>query len=142
MYKHIIIMISAISIAGCSTIGPPPAVEQKPVLTCDDCSGLVYYGEAPPPAPDARVQMANVITNGLLKGVGILSGVYGAVQVADTIADAGKYVVGPTNTKTTETVKVVNPEVVETDRAVPVPTQIVQPEVVRPEVVQPNVVFQ
>lgn len=121
---------------------PADPMPVRPVISCQDCKGLTYYGPQMAPAPDPRVQMAQIVTKGITGVFGIAAGAYAATDIASTIAGAGKMVLGPsstnttTTTSTTSTVEAVRPEVVETDKVVPVEPLVVRPEIVKPEILQ------
>ena len=136
----------AACISGCASMAPAPLPPQQPILACDDCRGLTYYGPAQPAPVDPRVAMAQTITGGIVRLGGVIAGVQAATSIADTIATAGRVVVAPGATTSTQTVQAVQPEVVQaaqpqivTQPAPQIITQpapvIVDPVVVRPEVV-------
>lgn len=130
--SKILLIFVLIFLTGCSNMGPPKPQPVRPVLTCNDCSGLAYYGPQQAPPPDPRVQMAHILTGGITKVLGIGAGVYAATEMAKTVSDAGRYVVGPTNTTetTTSSIEAVQPTVVTTDKAIPIEPVIVQPEII------------
>ena len=145
MKSKIVLLTTSIALTGCAGMEAPEPAPIRPVLSCDDCSGLTYYGPQMAPAPDPRVQMAQIITGGITKVAGIVGGTYAATNIAGTIADAGKYVVGPSTTQTTTTTSTT--DTVTANNAVPtivrpevVNPTVVNPEVVRPEVVNPEIV--
>ena len=135
----IVALLSAVSMTGCANMGPAPVQPVRPVLSCDDCSGLKYYGPQVGPAPDPRVQMASVIVKGITSAAGIAAGAYAATDIASTIAGAGKTVFAPGNTTTTTTTSTIaaDPIVVRPEVVAPV---VVNPEVVNPTVVNPEIV--
>ena len=133
--KFLIVSLLAFT-TGCANMGPAPQQPIRPVITCDDCKGLAYYGPQTGPAPDPRVQMASVVVKGITGIAGIAAGAYAATDIASTIADAGKILNAPGSNTTTTTVEpvIVNPEVVN--------PMVVNPEVVNPMVVNPEIVRQ
>lgn len=99
MIKNIITIAITSTIIGCANMEPAEPQPIRPILSCDDCSGLTYFGPQQEAAPDPRVQMADIIVGGITKVVGVAGGVYAATEIASTVAGAGKYVVGPTNSE-------------------------------------------
>ena len=138
MKRLLAISILAFSVTGCANMQPMPQPEQKPVLSCANCSGLVYFVPARPNVPDPRVQMAGVIVDGIKTVAGITAGAYAATDIASTIAGAGQALVVPGGSTTTSTVTAVQPQVVTTERVVP--QQVVNPQAVKPEIVNPVIV--
>ena len=116
-------------LTGCAGMEPAQPQPLRPVLACDDCKGLEYYGPQIDPAPDPRVQMASIITKGLTSVIGIGAGAYVATDIASTIAGAGSVAFGTNTTNTTTTTQA--PPVVTSQQEV----VQVRPEVVRPEVI-------
>lgn len=131
-FKTLLLTPWILLLVSCSGLEPIPPAPIRPIMSCEDCTGLVYYGPQQAPTPDPRIQMASIITKGVTSMAGIAAGVYGAVEVAHTISDAGQIVFSPGNntTHTKETVKTVRPEIVKTDVAVPVEPIIVKPEII------------
>ena len=81
-----IFLIGIVFTTGCSTIGPPEPLPVRPVLSCENCSGLTYYGPQQAPAPDPRVQMASTITKGIVGVTGILVGGNVATSISSDLA--------------------------------------------------------
>ena len=136
-------LASVVIISGCMATPQPKQV--RPVMTCDDCKGLAYYGPQDAPGPDPRVQMAKTITSGIVSVAGIGAGAYGVNQMAGaatsivgTVAGAGKYAIveqpSPTIVTQPDPTIVTQPEPIIVD---PPETVIVNPEVVDPVVVTP-----
>ena len=61
-----LIALTPILLTGCMAANPA-----RPVLTCNNCGDLTYYG---PQQPDPRVEMARALTGGLSSIVGIAVG--------------------------------------------------------------------
>lgn len=78
----------ALTLTACATTQAPPA-PSMPVLSCDDCSGLRYYGhQAPPQSETAKIigVLAGAATN--IAGYGFAAD---AVKtVTSTAATAGR----------------------------------------------------
>lgn len=72
MVKLIIIFTNIVLISGCSTMEPSDPLPVRPIISCEDCSGLIYYGPQQEPAPDPRIQLASIIVRGLVSGAGII----------------------------------------------------------------------
>ena len=86
-------------------MAPTKAPEQKPVLACDDCRGLTYYGPAPAPQQDPRVAMASVIAKAATAIAGIAVGGNVATSISSDLAAGAIPVVlqGATNTSVSDT---------------------------------------
>ena len=88
--KQLIVCLLPVTLVACATTAPAP---QQPMLSCDDCQGLTYYG---PPRPAPEHPAIGVLK--VLAGAGTTIAGYGyaasTVQnVTKTVADAGKYAI-------------------------------------------------
>ena len=85
---RLIVIPLMLSLSACATTQGPPA-PSMPVLSCDDCSGLRYYGhQAPPQSETAKIigVLAGAATN--IAGYGFAAD---AVKtVTSTAATAGR----------------------------------------------------
>ena len=85
---RLIVIPLMLSLSACATTQSPPA-PSLPVLSCDDCSGLRYYGhQAPPQSETAKIigVLAGAATN--IAGYGFAAD---AVKtVTSTAASAGR----------------------------------------------------
>jgi hypothetical protein len=70
-----------------------PVQPVRPVLACDDCKGLQYYGPQMP-APEAPgVALGKALIGGAVQIAGFGFAADAAKSVSDTIAGAGKYAI-------------------------------------------------
>ena len=95
------IILSSVLLYGCMA---PTKQEVRPILTCDDCRGLNYYGPLTV-APDPRVQMAGVIARGITGVAGIIVGGQVATSIASDLASTA--VTRTIANSTTETVEII-----------------------------------
>ena len=135
--KHLI-LIPTLALCGCMTT---PVMPTRPVLSCDDCKGLAYYGPQMP-TPDAPgVAMAKTLVGGAVKIAGLGFAFDAVKSTSQTIADAGKYTIVEQQAPTVVTQP--SPTVVNqpapTVVTQPTPTIVTQPP---PVVVEPYVVTQ
>ena len=104
MRKLALPALGLVFLTGCATTQPP--APPMPVLSCDDCSGLRYYGQQAP----AQSETSKIV--GVLAGAATSIAGYGfaaeaAKSLTSTVAAAGKVEVVEQQTAT-----VVRPEVV------------------------------
>ena len=97
-------LILASTLSGCSSMGPPAPKPVRPVLSCADCNGLIYYGPQEGPAPDPRVQLAATIASAATSMTGIIVGGNVATSIASDLSKgvAGAVLV-PSNNNTSST---------------------------------------
>mgnify|MGYP001140523612 CR=1 FL=1 len=84
----LLVLPLALSLTACATTQGPPA-PSLPVLSCDDCSGLRYYGhQAPPQSETAKIigVLAGAATQ--IAGYGFASDA--AKSITTTAASAGR----------------------------------------------------
>ena len=129
----------AFLLVGCSaSMMETPVQPVRPIISCTDCKGLVYYGEQQP-APEAPgVSLARVLTDGVSKVALGYIGADLAKSVVSTVADSGKQY--SNNTTTTTTTSQSPPVVVEQPNPLVVKPEVVNPQVVNPQVVRPEVI--
>ena len=125
------IILFIILLTGC--VATTQQAPQNPVLTCDNCSGLVYYG--PPTATQSQaVTMASILTKGAVAIAGIAIGADKEKAIIETVADAGRYVAF--NQPAPTVVQQPTSTIVEQPAPVIVDPVVVQPQIVKPEVVR------
>ena len=77
-------------LTGCMTTPVQPV---RPVLVCNDCKGLAYYGPQIP-APEAPgVTMAKTLVGGLTSIASVAFTADAIKSTSQTIANAGKYAI-------------------------------------------------
>ena len=127
------ITLFALFITGCMTT---PVMPNRPVLACDDCRGLTYYGpqQAAPEAPG--VSLGKALIGGAVAIAGYGFAADAVKSTSQTIADAGKYAIVEQQAPTV--VNQPDPTIV----TQPDPTIVTQPTpiVVDPVVVNPTIV--
>lgn len=90
------VCLTAGLITGClQTPAPPPL---RPVLACEDCKGLTYYGPQQAPPPNPNVQMASILTKGVMGVTGYIVGGAVAKTVAQELASGAAGNIQTTNT--------------------------------------------
>ena len=86
----ILLVLSIILLTSCMT---PPVQQVRPVLQCEDCKNLTYYGPQLPAQEAPGVSMAKVIVGGITKVAGVAFAVDAIKSTSSTIANAGKVTV-------------------------------------------------
>ena len=88
MKKLLIALPLALTLTACATTQSPPA-PSMPVLSCDDCSGLRYYGhQAPPQSETAKI--VGVIAGAVTQVAGYGYAADAVKSVTNTAASAGR----------------------------------------------------
>ena len=85
--KQLLVVLPLV-LTGCATTSGPPAPRQ-PILSCDDCAGLVYYGQQQAYTSDS-VKMLGILAGAAtsIAGYGFASNT--VKGLTETAANAGK----------------------------------------------------
>ena len=84
----LLVLPLALSLTACATTQAPPA-PSMPVLSCDDCSGLRYYGhQAPPQSETAKI--IGVLAGAVTQVAGYGYAADAVKSVTNTAASAGR----------------------------------------------------
>lgn len=86
--KILLASLASLTLTACATTGAPPA-PPKPIISCNQCSGLLYYGEQAP-ARSESVQIAGMLAGAATQIAGFGFAADAAKSLTQTVAGAGR----------------------------------------------------